>query len=66
MNLYELYADNVDKVEEITNKPKNIFFNKLDVDTLEKVKQIEPAKLKDNILFIIIIIISEKVLLIFL
>ena len=48
MNLYELYADNVDKVEEITNKPKNIFFNKLDVDTLEKVKQIEPEYLNEN------------------
>ena len=48
MNLYELYADNVDKVEEITNEPKNIFFDELYLDTLEKIKQIEPEYLNEN------------------
>ena len=48
INLYELYAGNVDKMEETTNEINNIFFSDLYEDTLEKIKQLQPEYLNKN------------------
>ena len=48
INLYELYADNMDKIEEITNEVNEVYFSDIYNDTLEKVKNMEPEYLKEN------------------
>ena len=48
INLYELYANNIDKLEEKTTEMSHIFINDLYDDTVEKISKLQPEYLKEN------------------
>ena len=48
MNLYELYQDNIDEIEETTTGIKGVFYNDLYIDVIEKLKNLQPEYLNPN------------------
>ena len=48
MNLYELYADNIDKIEEKTTVISNIFISNIYENIIEKINKLQPEYLKNG------------------